>query len=345
MTKEKVENKDLTVGMYIELPTSWLDHDFLTNSFKIKNLEQLKKLKKMKLGSVEVDYSKSDVKPRIEKAGKTVTPAKTTRPPASTRPVRVTHDVPPPRHWPSEKLTTDELRTVLDDKKLQPERKARAVFDHSIDMMGQLLEHPSAMNIKTSKQTIYELTDVVLREDTTAESLLKMTSHDFYTYTHSVNVGVVAILLSKVLYKNSDAHNLQELAAGFFLHDIGKVNVDIDILNKRGKLSNFEMQHIRTHPYQGYKILKEANSLSPECEAIVMQHHEASDGSGYPKKLTCDEIHPYAKICTIADVFDALTSERPYKKPMKPFEALRLMKFEMFDQFDKKLFSQFVNIF
>lgn len=345
MSKQKVNNEDLTVGMYVELPTSWLDHDFLTNSFKIKNQDQLKKLKKMKLAEVEVDYSKSDVKPPTEQAAEVITAVKPPSPVAPTRPVRVTHDVSPPRHWPSEKLVTEELRTVMEDRKLQPERKAKAVFDHSIDMMGQLLEHPTAINIKTSKQTIYELADMVLREDATAENLLKMTSHDFYTYTHSVNVGVVAILLSKVLYKNSDAHNLQELAAGFFLHDIGKVNVDIDILNKRGKLSNFEMQHIRTHPYQGYKILKEANSLSPECEAIVLQHHEASNGSGYPKKLTCDEIHPYAKICTIADVFDALTSERPYKKPMKPFEALRLMKLEMFEQFDKQLFSKFVTIF
>ena len=105
------------------------------------------------------------------------------------------------------------------------------------------------------------------------------------------------------------------------------------------------MAHVRIHPFQGYKILKQANALSDECRYIVMQHHEYDDGTGYPKRLKGKEIHRYARICCIADVFDALTSERSYKKAMKPFDALKLMQQQIAAHFDRRLFSEFVLLF
>lgn len=163
---------------------------------------------------------------------------------------------------------TDDLRNVLDDQKLPPEKKSQVVYQHSVSMMEQLLEFPSIENIKASKEAIYDISEMVLKEDDTAQNMLRITSHDFYTYTHSVNVGLTSIMLSKELFSNSDAHDLKELAAGFFLHDLGKVNIDPDVLNKPARLTDTEYQHIKTHPYQGYKLLKEANALSEECSAI-----------------------------------------------------------------------------
>lgn len=343
-TKKALSKEEISLGMYVELPTSWLDHSFLTSSFKVTTQDQLDKIRKLKLKEITINLEKSD----LPEESLVSEPVVVEEPPSEV--IESVEEVEDPRgraprKWTSDKLMTDDLRTVLEDKKLNPEVKAKAVYDNSVDMMDQLLTFPTAANIHASKETIYEMSKMVLHEPDTASNLLKLTSHDYYTYTHSVNVGVVSMLLAKELYHRSDAHDLEELAAGFFLHDIGKVNIDLNILNKPGKLSNFEMQHIRTHPYQGYKILKDANALSPECARIVMQHHEASDGTGYPKRLKNEAIHPYGKICQIADVFDALTSERPYKKALKPFEALRLMKYEMFSQFDQSLFSKFVKIF
>jgi HD-GYP domain-containing protein (c-di-GMP phosphodiesterase class II) len=102
---------------------------------------------------------------------------------------------------------------------------------------------------------------------------------------------------------------------------------------------------MRIHPYQGYKILKEAEAMSEECRIIVMEHHELFDGSGYPKRIGADQIHIYGRICAIADVFDALTAERSYKKAMMPFDALTLMRDKMPNHFDKQLFSRFVSLF
>ena len=102
---------------------------------------------------------------------------------------------------------------------------------------------------------------------------------------------------------------------------------------------------MRIHPYQGYKMLRDAEALSEESRIIVMEHHEMFDGGGYPRRLRGDEIHIYGRICCIADVFDALTAERSYKQAMTPFEALRLMRDKMPHHFDKALFSTFVSLF
>ncbi len=338
MSKKDIDLNELKIGMYVELPDSWLSHNFLTNNFKISSVEQLKKLKNMKLKQITVDYDKSDIKLQPEKVNPLI------------EELQQSKVVDPklekaPKQWSSEKLLTDDLRNVLDDQKLPPEDKSVAVYKHSVNMMEQLLEFPTAENIKASKEAIYHISDTVMADNDTAKNMLLITSHDFYTYTHSVNVGITSIMLSKEIFKNSDAHDLQELAAGYFLHDLGKINIDQEVLNKPARLNDMEMQHIKTHPYQGYKLLKAAKALSPECSTIVMQHHEAYNGSGYPRRLKENEIHIYGRICAIADVFDALTAERSYKKAMKHFDALRLMKEKMIDNFDQKLFAQFVKIY
>jgi len=184
-----------------------------------------------------------------------------------------------------------------------------------------------------------------VRELKTAKNLLTITSYDFYTYTHSVNVGVLSVLISKMLFSKSLAHDMHELGAGFFLHDIGKVRVDPAILNKPGRLTDEEMLKMRAHPYQGYKILKETEHLTEECRIIAMQHHERDDGTGYPNRLRGNDIHLYGRICCIADVYDALTSERPYKQRLTPYEALKIMKEQMISHFRKELFDKFVLLF
>jgi HD-GYP domain-containing protein (c-di-GMP phosphodiesterase class II) len=342
MRKENLPLAQLQVGMYVELPTSWFSHDFIKNSFLITSENQLKQLKTQKLKQVVVNYDLSQLD---DLSAQHKTSEAVSLLADSDSPVKDPRSEEAPKKWASDRLMTDDLRNVLEDKNLPPDQKSAFVYSHSVSMMEQLLEFPTAENIRQSKEAIYAISDMVLSENDTAMNLLRITSHDFYTYTHSVNVGITSILLSKQLFQHSDAHDLQELAAGFFLHDLGKVNIDPLVLNKPGKLTDVEMQHIRTHPYQGYKILQQAQALSEECKVIVMQHHEAIDGSGYPRRLKDREIHLYGKICAIADVYDALTAERSYKKALSSFDALKLMKEQMISRFDKKIFGSFVKIF
>jgi putative nucleotidyltransferase with HDIG domain len=197
-------------------------------------------------------------------------------------------------------------------------------------------------NIRTAKEAIMGIVELILIDDKTTSHLTKITCHDFSTYAHSVNVGFLAISMAKILFRNSNEHNLYELGCGFFLHDLGKVQIDQAIINKPGRLTDDEMNIMRKHPSIGFKILSDARQLSEECKTIVLQHHERYDGTGYPNKLRGDEIHLYGKICALADVYDALTSKRPYREPLTPFDALVLMEIEMLNHFQKDLYRKFV---
>ncbi|GAB6043506.1 HD-GYP domain-containing protein [Endothiovibrio diazotrophicus] len=327
---------ELREGMYVVLPLSWSNHPFLKGSFRIKSREQIREIAGCGLTRVPVD------------------PARSVPPPPTIEELEhISHQDPtpdpregePPAKWSADTLVPDALREALADHSLPPERKSRAVYENARVLMERLLESPTAESLRAGKQAINQITDLILSDDATAANLLRITTHDFYTYTHSVNVGVTSLMLSKALFADSDAHDLHELGAGFFLHDLGKVRVDPAIINKPGRLTDEEMQRVRIHPYQGYKLLKEANALSEECRLIIMQHHEFADGTGYPKGLHNEEIHLYGRICGIADVFDALTAERSYKKAMTPFDALTLMKEKMSAHFDRELFSRFVMLF
>lgn len=332
----KIQPRYLTIGMYIELPVSWDKHPFIKNKFMITTQKQIAKLQNCGFKYIMVNADLSEVH---------IPTGADAEPHDAAVQVLDPKDQPVPQQWNPTELAPTELLEALADTHMTSDLKAKAVYEHSRTMMERLFDSPSAENILTSKKVVASITDLVLSDDETAGNLLRITSHDFYTYTHSVNVGVTALLLAKVLFRHSDAHNLHELGAGFFLHDLGKVMVDPAVINKPGRLTDAEMAHMRIHPFQGFKILKQANALSDECRYIVMQHHEFHDGSGYPKRLKGNEIHRYARICCIADVFDALTSERSYKRAMKPFDALKLMQQQMSEHFDKKLFQEFVLLF
>jgi len=231
--------------------------------------------------------------------------------------------------------------------KLEPidAKRAGIVYNTSISVLKKLFDNPDEGNVDVGTAEIYEIVDCIIDDHNMTRHLVDITSHDFYTYTHSVNVGILSVLLAKRLYKSNSNHNLKELGAGFFLHDIGKVNIDSTIINKRGKLSEDEIKIMRRHPSLGSSFLLENGKLTKECSLIVAQHHEREDGLGYPSGLRSREIHDYGRICAIADVFDALTSKRSYKNSMEPFSALRVMKEKMINHFNREIFENFAVMF
>ncbi len=339
---KKVPIEDLKVGMYVILPVSWLSHPFSLNQFKIKNRHQIKEIHACGFRAIEVDFDKSDLPPESPAERSTRISADVM---IDESEQQESVDIIPPPKWNPETLVPKELIEVTEDKGLSPSAKSKAVYEHSMEMMSRMLESPTAESITASKGAIKSVTDLILRDDETAHNMLLITSHDFYTFAHSVNVGITSIMLAKEIFRHSDDHDLEELGAGFFLHDLGKVNIDPRIINKPGPLTDEEMNQMRTHPYQGYKILKEAGELSEECEYIVLQHHERYDGTGYPKHLHGEEAHVYGRICCLADVFDALTAERSYKQALSKFDALKLMRDEMQNFFSRELLEPFILLF
>jgi HD-GYP domain-containing protein (c-di-GMP phosphodiesterase class II) len=318
---KKIAVRDLKLGMYVHMPLSWDAHPFLRNKFHLNSPSQIRKIIEAGITELLIDPEKSRIpgNPAVEGQKIREKPEK-----------RKPHIVP------------EKLREAIHDSLLPAPEKSRIVRDNTMVMMDNLLRAPTRENIRETKETIAELVEMILTDDETAGYLTKITSYDYYTYTHSVNVGFLAISISKMLFRRSDGHDMYELGAGFFLHDIGKVEIDTMIVNKPGRLSDAEMNEMRRHPSLGFKILHEAHQLTEECKKIVLQHHERDDGTGYPKRLRGGEIHLYGKICSLADVYDALTTDRPYREKMRPYEALNLMKNEMINHFQRDLFEKFV---
>ena len=165
-------------------------------------------------------------------------------------------------------------------------------------------------DIMSKKKNLVQITDIRL--------------HDSYTFSHSVNVAVLATMLGNLCgYSKS---KLQVITLGGLLHDIGKLAVPTSILNKSGALTADEFKIIRRHPSEGRRLLKELKSpLASILAIIAVQHHEHLDGSGYPYRVQGKSIHPYSRITAIADVYDALTSVRPYKRAYKPNVVYQMM--------------------
>ncbi len=178
------------------------------------------------------------------------------------------------------------------------------------------------LSVDFSKVVYSILSDIKKNRD--ALSILSdVYIYDNYVFTHSLNVTVYTLALAVKLGYNE--RELLEIGIGALLHDVGKMAVPLEILNKPGKLTKEEFEVIKTHPKVGYDMLKDLPNISLLTAHCALQHHERINGSGYPYGLKGDEIHEYAQIIGIADVFDAVTSHRSYRKPMLPHEALELL--------------------
>ena len=138
---------------------------------------------------------------------------------------------------------------------------------------------------------------------------------------------------------------MESLGAGFFLHDMGKTQVPIEIIQKPGPLTPEERTIINRHPEDGYVLLEEAGVMTETIKVMTLQHHEKDDGTGYPYGLKAGDIHPLARICRLVDVYEAITAKRPYHEPRTTFEALRLMQEHLLTDMDKHLFDTFVRLF
>lgn len=188
-----------------------------------------------------------------------------------------------------------------------------------------------------------ELIDNVLRNKSVMVSLVDIKSMDSYTYQHCVNVAVLSLVLGIGLQLNK--FELRDLCVGALIHDIGKVFVSKDIILKEGPLTKEEFIEIKTHSLRGYDYLRNVQNITSSSRMVVLQHHERQDGKGYPEGIYGDKINKLAKIVAIADVYDALTSHRPYRRAMVPNEAMEYIMGNagtMFDYNYVKAFSKVI---
>ncbi len=196
-------------------------------------------------------------------------------------------------------------------------------FTLAVDNLKDLMAKVSAGHLVGQgevEETMELIFPTVLETNNILLNLQDLRRKDEYTLQHSVSVSVVALKIGQLMRMSQ--HDLKMLGMAGILHDIGKCKIPLDILNKNGSLSEEEFREIQKHPVYGYEIVKGMKLEDPRISLAVLQHHEHQDGRGYPLKLAAGKIHLFSKIIAVADVFDAMTSERPYRGKMALFKAM-----------------------
>lgn len=223
-------------------------------------------------------------------------------------------------------------------------RKAAKVKAQAVEDISEVFQRVSiegAVDIITAQQAARGLVLKMMEDPTAITVLTVLKDSDAYTFTHSVNVSVLAMQLATHIGHQAI---LEEICLGGLLHDIGKVKTPLPVLHKPGKLSSPEAAIIREHPRTGCQLLKAAGIDNPVVLACVLQHHEKMTGAGYPNHEPADHVKLWARIICLADVYDALTTDRPYRDALSSEEALDIMSGDMHADFDEWLLQEFAKL-
>lgn len=238
------------------------------------------------------------------------------------------YDIPDKKHMGNE------------DKRLH---RLRASHMEAVVSVKTVLEDLAVgKHVECSK--INHIAEIIFRNMNSADSVMEYLRNikacDDYTYHHSINVAFYSMLIGKWMHMRKE--NILELIISGCLHDIGKLGISQDVLNKKGSLSAEEYKIIKQHSTIGFEMLEHSNSISEGVKEAVLLHHERMDGSGYPAQAMGDSICNYAKIIAVADVYDAMTSDRIYKRKATPFSAFRMFLTEGTRLFEPSVVKAFV---
>lgn len=313
--------EQLQLGMYVhEFCGSWFNHPFWRENFLLDDTETLEKILSTGIQEVWIDTDKG-----LDCEGGKTEEMLASK--ISGLLARADTRKKIPRHVGTAKEAERAARICAESK------KAVASMFHEV-RMGK------AINASDVLPIVEEITTSVLRNSGALISLARLKDKDSYTYMHSVSACGLMAALARTLELN--AEQIRNAAMAGLVHDIGKTKTPLGILNKSGKLSEDEFEVIKKHPADGHKLLQEGKGISDIALIVCLQHHEKLDGSGYPNNLTHEQIGPYAKMSAVCDVYDAITSDRPYKKGWEPAEAIRKMAEWSYRYFDKRIFHAFV---
>ncbi|MCF6095664.1 HD-GYP domain-containing protein [Thermovorax subterraneus] len=199
------------------------------------------------------------------------------------------------------------------------------------------------ISIVSIKESVEVLLEEILSGREVIDQLVDVCSLDMYTFAHSVDVCVLSLLTGMRLGFNRE--KLLALGVGAILHDLGKTLIEPEILNKPGKLTQQEFEVIMTHPLRGWKLVeeREGDAIHPRSKKMILNHHERYDGSGYPRKLKAGEIDPFSAICAVSDVYNAMTTDRVYRKAFPAHEVYEMLLASCNSKFDKDAVSAFLS--
>ena len=233
------------------------------------------------------------------------------------------------------------LKYIVEDGNKSSSEVSGALYQVAGNLTQDILNDPaSGQNIQRTSEWVNNTISHITQNENTFSSLLEVTSHDYQTYTHSINVSIIGLLFGR--YLSLKQHELNSLGKGLLLHDIGKVTLPTELLHKHDNLTKEEFNKIKKHPKAGLDLLEHNTNIDSPSLKVVLQHHENYDGSGYPYGIGGGEIHLFGHIARIIDAYDVMTSNRPSAAAMGPFATLAELKAKMPNCFNEDLLKEFI---
>jgi HD-GYP domain-containing protein (c-di-GMP phosphodiesterase class II) len=321
---KKINVEQIQLGMHLkEFCGSWMEHPFWRNGFVLTDPKDIETILASSIKEVWIDCAKGiDVAPGEAAVSEADSDAEVEA--ALAQVVLDRRSVAP--------VSTERELEHAAKICLQAKRAVISMFEEA--RMGKAVDTGGA------KKLVEEITDSVARNPGALISLARLKTADDYTYMHSVAVCAMMVALSKQLKLDETQTRLAGLAG--LMHDLGKAMIPMEILNKPGKLSQAEFEIVKQHPREGHRLLLTGVDVDPVVLDVCLHHHEKTDGSGYPDKLSDAQISLFAKMGAVCDVYDAITSNRPYKPGWDPAESLRRMAEWAKGHFDIQVFQAFV---
>ena len=315
----KVYVDDLAIGMFVsKLDRPWIDTPFIFQGFRIQSPDEIIELQQ-ECEFVFIDKKKSVLKDIRSEFSLTI---ESTPSPGTKLPVCAV---------PTDPEFKNHMKHAL---------RAHSIAKKYIDKIMTDIQRGKDIDVKEAKSLVSTLTTNIMENPRALIWLTQLKNRDEYTANHSLNVCILALFFGRSIGLNTQ--QLNELGIGALLHDIGKLRVPLEILNKPDRLTNDEFEVMKKHTLFGYDLLKNKGELSQEALAILQQHHERVDGHGYPFGLESHGIGLYSKIVKIVDVYDAVTSKRAYQDEISPYHALNCIYSDRNGAFDEELVQQFL---
>jgi putative nucleotidyltransferase with HDIG domain len=321
-----ISTKQVRLGMFIhELKGSWIDHPFWKKAFKLEDSTDLKKLQASAIKQVVIDIAKGlDVLQDIA-LDKPIE-----QPELVSKPAEEPKNLSQPVHQVKRVAAAEERARAK--QVISASRKAvTSMFNDA--RMGKAIKAEAAM------QFVDDIADSVARNEGALISLVRLKNKDDYTYMHSVAVCALMVALAKGL--GMSELDVKQAGLAGLLHDIGKAAVPLDVLNKPGALTDDEFSMVKLHPERGHELLIQANITDTVTLDVCLHHHEKVNGTGYPHRLQGNAISLFARMGAVCDVYDAITSNRPYKDGWEPGVSLQRMA-QWAGHFDDVVFKAFV---
>ena len=309
-----------------EVPGSWLSHPFWRGSFKLADGKQLAQLRAA-VGHVVIDTGKGLDIELVPEAGLSEAEVQPPPPSDETRP-----QVASPTVAPAQVGFQDEVRRA--SKIVAQARPAMKSLFRDV-RLGKAIDAEHCLPL------VSDIADSVSRNPSAIVSLARLKTSDDYTFMHSVAVCALMVALGKQLGLNED--DCREAGLAGLVHDLGKAMMPLEVLNKPGALTAEEFAIMKSHPEAGHRMLLEGKGVGPVPLDVCLHHHEKVNGKGYPHGLKGEDISLFARMGAVCDVYDAITSNRPYKAGWDPAESImKMAQWAKEGHFDESLFQAFV---